>query len=184
MFSKELLYKTEGLVLKKQEANDVDALLTLYTKKRGKILVKAKGVRKRESKLKGFLEPFSFNSFLLARGKGLTDALAGAESLDGFWEIRKDLQRMAVAFYAIEVLDKTIPVPEADEQIWNLVIRFFETLNNRKYEPRKIKIAFERKLLEILGYGLNYKNVPAKICQLADEPLKSYKFLNQCWRCV
>ena len=28
MFSKELLYKTEGLVLKKQDANDVDALLT------------------------------------------------------------------------------------------------------------------------------------------------------------
>lgn len=166
--------------MKKEDANDVDALLTILTKKRGKILVRAKGVRKNESKLKGFIEPFSFGSFLLARSRSLTDVLAGAEEIKNFKILKSDVSRMAVAFYISEVLDKLLVIPEKDLEMWDFVIRVFETLNNKKYQPLAVKVAFERRLLENLGYGSDFKRPILKIQQLADEPINSYKFLSEC----
>lgn len=179
MFSKELLYKTEGIILNKEQSNDVDAVLTVYTRNRGKIYVKAKGVRKKESKLKGFLEPFSHNSFLLARSKTWADVLAGAETIEYFATIFQDVQRLALAFFIAETLDKTIVAPERDEEMWQFIVKVFQTLNDRKYAPEKIKVAFEKRILEMLGYGHSGKNLLNQICELAGEEIKSHKFLTQ-----
>ncbi len=179
MFSKELLYKTEGIVLNKEQSNDVDAILTVYTRNRGKIYVKAKGVRKKESKLKGFLEPFSHNSFLLVRSRTWADVLAGAETIEYFATVFEDVRRLALAFFIAETLDKTIVAPERDEEAWQFIVKVFQTLNNKNYAPEKIKVAFEKRILEVLGYDSSGKNLLRQINELAGEEIKSHKFLQE-----
>lgn len=70
-------YSTEAIVLDKETNGDLDARITLFTKKFGKLAGKAKSVRKITSKLSGHLEPGNLVQARLVEKNGLqvVDAL-------------------------------------------------------------------------------------------------------------
>jgi DNA repair protein RecO (recombination protein O) len=145
------VYKTEGIILKKTELSETDRLLTVYTKKFGKILVRAKGIGKKESKLKCLIEPFNIYEFMLARSKTI-DVLANSSPIKEFLYLRNNLPALALAFYFGELFDKFVVAPEPDENLWALATRAFEAVNQKRDDLPKLKEAFEKKLLEYLGH--------------------------------
>ena len=178
------VYKTEGIILKKTDLSDTDRLLTVYTKKFGKILVRARGVGKKESKLKSLIEPFNVYEFLLARSKNI-DVLANSSLIKEFIFLRSNLENLALAIYFAELVDKLVVAPEEDENLWLLITRATEVLNERRTDLRKIKTAFEQKLLEFLGhptFAMQGKSTPLQKTHyfesLAGEEIKSVKFLS------
>ena len=174
------VYKTEGIILKTADLGELDRLFVIYTKGYGKILARAISVRKKESKLKGLVQNFTRANFLLAKSKTI-DILTDAEPMDNFNFLRGSLRSLAYAFYFSELVDKLIVGPENDRNIWRLVSRVFEVLNQPKSNLPKIKEAFERKLLEFLGYqDIAAERTRADFIQsLADGEIKSLKFLRQ-----
>ncbi len=172
-----MLYKTQGIVIRKNNLNDLDRLLTIYTKDYGKILVKAKSVRKNQAKLKGHLELFLLTHLMIAPGKGF-DIITGAETLENFSWLRKDLSSLAGAYYLSEITDKLIAGPERDANIWNLLLDSFEELNQKKENTKNIVSNFENKLLEFLGYG-EQKTPLSFIESLINERIKSYPLLTK-----
>ena len=71
MISRERVYRTEAVVLRRQDLGEADRLLTVYSLDRGKLKVVAKGVRRPTSRKAGHLEPFTRVKLLLARGREL-----------------------------------------------------------------------------------------------------------------
>jgi recombinational DNA repair protein (RecF pathway) len=122
------VYKTEGIIVGRVNANEFDRLLVVYTKEFGKILVKAKSLRKKEAKMKAQLELFNYVHLILAKGKNM-DTISGVVLLDGFPRMRENLESLAAAFYIGELLDKLIVGPERDERIWQLVLKAFNFLD-------------------------------------------------------
>ncbi len=177
------VYKTQGIILRKADLSDIDRLLTVYTKNFGKILVRAKGVGKKESKLKAFLEPFNLGDFLLAKSKTI-DVLTGAECIREFINLRSNLESLAMAFYFSELVDKLIPAPERDDKIWALIFWAMEVLNQPETDLIKTKTAFEEKLIEFLGhpsFSIRGKSSAREklhyLQSLAGEEIKSVRFL-------
>jgi recombinational DNA repair protein (RecF pathway) len=70
-------YSTDAIVLDKELNGDLDARITLFTKQFGKLIGKAKSVRKITSKLSGHLEPGNLIRARLIEKSGLqiVDAL-------------------------------------------------------------------------------------------------------------
>jgi len=169
-----MLYKTEGIIIKKQNLNDLDRLLTVYSKDFGKLLIKAKSVRKNQAKLKGHLELFLYSHLMIAPGKGF-DIVTGAETIESFSGLHKNLPSLAGAYYLSELTDKLIAGPEKDEHIWNLLLNSFEELNQGK-DIKNIVNDFEGKLLEYLGYG-QQENPLSFIESMINERIKSCLFL-------
>ena len=60
--------KTEAIVLRKVFYNDSDAILTLFSRKLGKISVYARGARKPRTMISSVAHPFIYGEFIL-RGK-------------------------------------------------------------------------------------------------------------------
>jgi len=200
------VYKTEGIILKKTDLSDTDRLLTVYTQKFGKILVRAKGVGKKESKLKFLIEPFNIYEFLLARSKNI-DVLANSYPIKEFLYLRQNLENLALAIYFAELVDKLVVAPEQDENIWALIVRAMEVLDKPfkelsktkpqaqacGAEPRTVpqsgtgawvKTAFEKRLLEFLGHPsfatqgkLSPKEKLNYLQSLAGDEIKSERFL-------
>ncbi len=177
------VYKTQGIIIKTAELSGTDRLLTVYTKERGKILVRAKGVGKKESKLKSLLEPFNFCEFMLARSRTI-DVLAGVYPIKEFNYLHNNLESLAYAFYFAELTDKIVTEPENDVNLWRLILRAFEVLNEKRNDLSKIKEAFENKLLEFLGHPSPAERGKINAAQrlnyfesLADEEIKSVSFL-------
>ena len=174
------VFKTEGIILKTADLGELDRLLVIYTKGYGKILVRAISVRKKESKLKGLIQNFTRANFLLAKSKTI-NIVTDVELIDSFNFLHGSLRSLAYAFYFSELIDKLIVGPENDPNVWRLVSRVFEVLNKPGSDLSKIKEAFERKLLEFLGYS-DLRVAKARIDfiqSLADGEIKSLKFLKQ-----
>ena len=183
MANKVALYKTEGIIIKAADLGELDRLLFVYTQGYGKITVRAISTRKKESKLRGVLETFSRGELMLAKSKTI-DIVTDFQVKDSYSYLHKNLENLAYAYYFAELVDKLIPAPERDENIWRLVSRVFEVLNQKGNDLPKIKVAFEDKLLEFLGHPkpqklgkilplarLNY------LQSLAGEQINSVKFL-------
>ena len=152
-----MVYKTQGLVIKKRDLKDADRLLTIYTKDFGKILVKAKAVKKSSAKLKGHLELFVLSYLMIAQGKSL-DVVTSAETIDNFSVMRHNLSSIGTAYYFSELIDKLVAAPEKDKRIWQLIKGSFKELNKKEPKIDSVTEAFEKKILQYLGYDLKGKN--------------------------
>lgn len=173
-----MLYETQGIIIKKTNLGEFDRLLTVYTKDFGKILVRAKAVRKNQAKLKGHLELFLHSHLIFAQGKNL-DIVTNAEIIEDFPYLHQRLPCLAAAYYLAELVDKLIAGPEKDENIWPLLLLGFENLNRPGVEIKLLISNFENKLLEFLGYGRNQKNIPSFIESLLGDKLGSRNFLQE-----
>ncbi len=146
-----MIYKTQGIIIKRNNLNDIDRLLTVYSKDFGKILIKAKSVRKNQSKLKGHLELFLYSHLMIAPGRGF-DIVTGAETIENFSRLRNDLSCLTAAYYLSNLTDKLIIGPEKDENVWHLLFSSFRELDKGK-EIKNTVSNFEKNILGYLGYG-------------------------------
>ena len=167
-------YRTQGFILKKTERGEADRIFIIYTKDFGKLEILAKAERKIKSKLKGGLELFYLSEIEFIQGKThktLTDAIL----IENFPILRKDLERLPIAYRISEVLDNLIKGQEADEKIWNLLNETFQKLNNQQLTINNQQLLyyyFLWNLLSILGYQPELYN--CSLCQKKLLPEKLY----------
>jgi DNA repair protein RecO (recombination protein O) len=75
-----VLYRDEGVVLRVQKLGEADRIVTILTRRHGRVRAVAKGVRRTRSKFGASVEPFSHVDLQLFQGRRA--ALAGGDSLD------------------------------------------------------------------------------------------------------
>ena len=141
------MIKTKGIILKKAGLNEVDRLLTVYTKELGKVLVSAKGVRRLESKLRYSIEPISYVQLILVEGKSFL-ILKDTVLKNQFLKIKKDLEKIKIAKEIVDLIDEAIAGEEKDENIWKLILNIFKDLNTGKIDLK----GFQKNLIKLLGY--------------------------------
>lgn len=151
-------YRTQGIILKKEDLREADRLFTIYTKDFGKLEILGKAIRKIKSKLRGGAEIFYFSEIEFIQGKTykiLTDAVL----IENFKNIRKELKRLRIAHLITEALDNLIKGQEKDEKIWNLLNETFNKLNSYKLEaldtPRRTRGPLG-------GWRVGTRGLPAK----------------------
>lgn len=122
-------FKTQGLILKKEDRGEADQIFTIFTKDFGRLEILGKGIRKIFSKLRPAMEIFYLSEVEFIQGKTyktLTDAIV----IEKFKNLRKSLKRLAIAYHISDVIVSLIKAEEKDEKIWNLMLETFKNLNN------------------------------------------------------
>lgn len=169
-------YKTEGVVLKRWNYGEADRILTLYTKHYGKIRAVAKGVRRLTSRKAGALELFNQVILFLAQGKSL-DIITQAEAVAVFSEWRTNLNRVGVAYYFCELVDKLTPEQQPTPLVYELLTESLAKLATENLE--ELVLTFQAKLLRILGFGLpddlpkTVRSVQAFIEEISEKKMKT-----------
>jgi len=164
-------YRTSGFILKKVDQGEVGQLFTIYTKDFGKLEILGKAIRKISSKLRSGVELFYLSEIEFIQGKShktLTDTIL----IENFPILRKDLERLPIAYRISEVLDNLVKGQEADKEIWRLLNETFTELNNLRIENKKMEIIyyyFLWNLLSISGYQPELYN-----CSLCQKNLSTY----------
>jgi DNA repair protein RecO (recombination protein O) len=143
-------YRTEAVILRRQNLGEADRLVTLFAPDHGKLRGVAKGVRRPGSRKAGHLEPFAHSRLLLARGREL-DIITQAETIDSFAALRLDLARLGHAAIAIELMDR-FGVQESDSrELFQLLIKTLGRIEQAE-EPEKALRYFQVRLLDLSGY--------------------------------
>jgi DNA repair protein RecO (recombination protein O) len=142
------MIKTEGIILKSNHFNELDRILTIYTKKLGKVKISAKGVKKIESKLRYSIEPISYVQLILVEGKNFL-ILKDAIIKNQFLNIKKDLEKLKIVKEIAEIIDEAIVGEEKDEGVWSLLLKTIQAINSDK----AIDLAdFKKNIIKLLGY--------------------------------
>jgi len=147
------MIKTEAIILKSTDTNEVDRLLTVYSKELGKINISAKGVKKLESKLRYNIEPISYVQLILVEGKNFL-ILKDAVLLDQFLNIKKDLEKIKIARKLADLIDEAIAGEEKDEDVWFLILKTIQAINgNKSIDLAGFLKTFQKDLIKLLGYS-------------------------------
>ncbi|MGF7056338.1 DNA repair protein RecO [Brassicibacter mesophilus] len=142
---------TEGLVLRQTKYDESDKILTIFTKKNGKIQAIAKGARSPKSSLVASTQVFCYSNFLLYQGKNFYHINQG-EVLNSYYGLREDLHKLAYATYMIELIDAGISEEESNEKLFEMLVKALKVLSDTKQGYKKLTLAFKLKYISFIGY--------------------------------
>lgn len=142
---------TRALVLRVTDCNDRDALLTLLTAEYGKLTVKVRGLRRKNSPLSAPCQLLAYGEFTLFEYRGRY-TVNDAHSIELFSPLRRDLTKLSLGTYfaqAAEVVSQEdLPNPE----LVSLVLNCLHALAALPEPEPKVKAVFELRLACIAGY--------------------------------
>ncbi len=145
------LYKTESIVLKRIDLGEADRILTVLTPPFGKLRVVAKGVRRMPSRLAGHVELFTRSQMMLAKARNL-DIVTQSETVDAYRALHEDLVRIAHASYTAELLDALTPDGQENYPVYRLAVETFGLISSEPHSARVLRW-FEVQLLGYMGYA-------------------------------
>lgn len=143
--------KTEGLVLRETEYQDADKLLTVLTRDRGLLTLRARGVRSRSSKLKSGCQLLTYSEFTVFEGRG-SMSVDEAVALELFLPLRQDIELLSLASYFAQVCEVLSQEDEPNPALLSLCLNSLYALSSKKYPPKLVKAAFELRAACIAGY--------------------------------
>jgi DNA repair protein RecO (recombination protein O) len=79
------LYWDDGIVLRTQKLGEADRIVTILTRRNGRVRAVGKGVRRTKSRFGARLEPFTHVDLLLYTGRSL-DVITQAETVRAYGE--------------------------------------------------------------------------------------------------
>ena len=143
-------YKTQGIILKKQDSGEANCIFKVCTKEYGNLTLFATSIRKSTSKLRGGLELFSLSQLEFVQGKQ-KKVLVEAIPLEQYSSIRQDFERLKAAFKIIDLIEQTITGQEKDEKIWESLQRSL-SLIEQGASTQMVYRLFSQSLFSTLGY--------------------------------
>lgn len=143
--------KIQGLVLRVTAYNDADALLTVLTRDQGKLTLKARALRRKNSPLIAPCQLLAYGEFAVFEYRGMY-TINEAHSIELFQQLRKDLQKLSLATYFAQVAEtisqEDIPNPE----LVSLLLNSLHALSKLDLPETMVKAVFELRCACLAGY--------------------------------
>ena len=141
----------QAIVLRVTDYNDRDALLTVLTRNHGKLTIKARGLRRKNSPLIAPCQLLAFGEFTLFEYKNQY-TVNEAHSIELFQGLRRDLCKLSLGTYfaqAAEVLSQEdLPNPE----LQSLLLNCLYALDKLEKPELLVKSVFELRSASLAGY--------------------------------
>src|SRR5438105_10194756 len=113
-------FRTQAIILRRQDYGEADRLLTLFTPEYGKLRVIAKGVSKPAGRKTGHVELFTRSAMMISRGREI-HVVAQAEMVEPYMALREDLERGAYPNYLAELIDFFSEFEEQNTSLFRLL---------------------------------------------------------------
>ena len=148
------LYRDDGIVLRTQKLGEADRIVSILTRRNGRIRAVAKGVRRTKSRFGARLEPFTHADLLLYTGRSL-DVITQAETVRPYGEpLAADYPRYTSGTAMLETAERFTPV-EKEPLIrqFLLLVGGLRALGEGEHDPRLVLDAYLLRTLAVAGYA-------------------------------
>ncbi len=146
------LYRDEGVVLRVQKLGEADRIITVLTRRNGRVRAVAKGVRRTRSKFGASVEPFSHVDLQLYAGRSL-DIVVQADSLTSYGaQLVGDYGRYTAGTAVLETAERlTAEEREPSLRLFLLVVGALRALSDK--DPSLVLDAFLLRAMSVAGYA-------------------------------
>ena len=142
----------KALVLRVTDYNDRDALLTLLTQNHGKLTVKARGLRRKNSPLVAPCQLLSYGEFTLFEYRGMY-TVNEAHSIELFQSLRRDLSKLSLGTYCAQVAEVIAQEDLPNPELQSLVLNCLFALSKLNVSEMQVKAVFELRAACLAGYS-------------------------------
>jgi DNA repair protein RecO (recombination protein O) len=148
------LYRDDAVVLRTQKLGEADRIVTLLTRRNGRVRAVAKGVRRTKSKFGGRLEPFSHVDVQLYVGRSL-DIVTQVETHTAFGDrLAGDYPRYTAGTAMLETAERlTAEEREPSLRLHLLLVGGLRALTEETHTARLVLDAFVLRALAVSGYS-------------------------------
>ncbi|MEX1052502.1 MAG: DNA repair protein RecO [Patescibacteria group bacterium] len=144
-------FKTQGIVLKKNELLNLDNLVTIFTLDLGKIVCVAKGIKKLNSRRAPHIQTGNLIDVGLS-SKHDRYYLQESNIISGFSSLKKNAKKMSMAYYFFLLIDKLLPENEPEHEIYNTTLNFLIELSKTTSVDNSLLEKYVNNMLIKLGY--------------------------------
>ncbi len=143
--------RTRGLVLRVSEYNDHDCLLTLLTPENGKLTVKARGLRRKNSPLTAPCQLLAYGDFTLFEYRG-SYTINEAASVELFQNLRRDLCKLSLGTYFAQVSEVLCQEDLPNPELLSLLLNCLHVLSKLDLAEETVEAVFELRAACLAGY--------------------------------
>lgn len=141
----------QGIVLRVTDYNDRDALLTVLSRNHGKLTVKARGLRRKNSPLIASSQLLAFAEFTLFEYRSQY-TINEAHSIELFQGLRKDLTKLSLGTYFAQAAELISQEDLPNPELQSLVLNCLYALDKLEISQELIKAVFELRCACLAGY--------------------------------
>ena len=142
---------TRGLVVRVTPYNDTDAILSVLTPSYGKLAVKARGLRKKNSPLIAPCQLLAYAEFTLFEYRGMY-TINEASSIELFSSLRKDLQKLSLGSYFAQATETMSQEDMPNPELLSLALNCLFALSKLNLPEMMVKAVFELRSACLAGY--------------------------------
>lgn len=145
-------YRDEVVVLRTHKLGEADRIVTMLSRRHGKLRAVAKGVRRTSSRFGARLEPFMVADVQLYRGRSL-DIIQQAESLGSYGaDIAVHYDRYTAAHAMVETADR-LNEAEATPQQYLLLVGGLRSLARGDHASRAVLDSYLLRAMALSGWA-------------------------------
>ena len=141
---------TEGIVLKQVKAMGGRRMISLFSKKYGKISVGTSLNEGGRNKTALAIKAFSYGKYELFKNRDNYNLNSG-QVIKSYYSIGEDLDKYMAASYVLELTEKLLPEEMPQPRIFNCLIEFLDVLEKREKKHGTLVMAYLVKVLDTLG---------------------------------
>lgn len=141
----------QAIVLRVTDYNDRDALLTVLSRSHGKLTIKARGLRRKNSPLIAPCQLLAYGEFTLFEYKGQY-TINEAHSLELFTALRRDLTKLSLGTYFAQVSEVISQEDLPNPELQSLLLNCLFALSKLNEDEAKVKAVFEMRSACLAGY--------------------------------
>ncbi len=156
-------------MLRATEHGDYDKIITLFTLKRGKVSLIAKGAKKSIRRFAGVLELFSVLNVVWAHGRGLP-VLQEALVVSPFEKIRTSITKTAYASCWCEWVYAWMEQGQRQPSVYKLLEHELARLNSGGLSEEPLHIAFQLRFMAMNGFKPGFER-----CSVCALPLDQFQ---------
>ncbi len=146
------MYMTiQGIVLRVTDYNDRDALLTVLTRQHGKLTIKARGLRRKNSPLIAPCQLLTYGEFTLFEYRGQY-TINEAHAIELFTALHRDLTKLSLGTYFAQTAEVLSQEDSPSPELQSLLLNCLYGLSKLDLPERKVKTVFELRAACLAGF--------------------------------
>lgn len=146
-----LTINSQGIVLRSTRYKENDLILTLFTRKYGRVSAISRGAQRQKSRLLPISQIFSYNSYILKKN-GNIFSISQGDSIKSFFNISSDIEGFSYASFIVKLVENNIIEGQPNNRLFELLVQTLFLLSEDYGDKMYIFDIFVLKFVDFLGY--------------------------------
>lgn len=145
-------------------------MILLFSKKFGKISAGTSITEKGRSKAALAMRPFAYGRYEMYKNQEQFN-IQSAEMIRSYFKIGEDIDKFMASSYVLELSEKLLQEGAQNPRYFQLLLDFFDVMENRERDMLTLILAFEMKALQLFGVAPRLD-----CCSVCGKPEKTFRF--------